>query len=90
MPTAIDATLDAAYVCGVAEQNDMIRKAILAEYDRRELNPYQLWKLVEGDGVSRATIYAFVNGKTTLSTEHAGKIMEALNLKITHPSKSKR
>lgn len=89
MVAVIDAKAGFAYVSDVAEQNDIIRKAIMAEYDRRDLNPYKLWKLVEGEGVSRATVYAFVNGKTTLSTEHAGKIMQALGLTIQLPHKSK-
>lgn len=68
---------------------DMIRDEILAEIKRRGLNGYRLWKLVENSGISRATVYAFLSGKTTLNTEHASIFLDALGLSIT-PTKAKK
>lgn len=89
MASRIDVNVPLAYVSGMAKK---IRDAIIEEYKRRGLNPYQLWKLVENEGVSRATVYAFINGvrkagatrktKTNLSIEHADAMMEALGLEI--------
>lgn len=66
---------------------DIIRTAIMAEFHRQELNAYKLAKKVEGTGVSRTTVYAFVNGDTTLSTAHASRIMTALGLSVSRPTK---
>lgn len=68
---------------------DMIRDEILAEIKRRGLNGYRLWKLVENAGVSRATVYAFLSGNTTLNTEHASVLLDALSLSIV-PAKPKK
>jgi len=80
----VDAGSRVAYVRIVP---NMIETAILAEYRKRKLKPYGLWKLVEQSGVSRATVYAFVNGRTHLSSEHAATFMNALGLKICHTDK---
>lgn len=87
MPGLIDASPATAILPPVPEGEDIIRSAILAEYKRRKLNPYQLWKLVEDAGVSRATIYAFVREQTTLNTRHAAELMRALGLTIAKPKR---
>jgi len=77
MAAVIDAEPRSAYLPGVAE--DIIRDAIMAEVERRGLNAYQLWKLVEGK-VSRTTVYQFMTGNTSLTTETATHILSALSL----------
>lgn len=87
MPALIDPPAPTANLAAVPEGEDIIRSAIMAEYARLDLNPYKLWKMVEDAGVSRATIYAFVNGKTKLNTAHAAELLRALGLAVTKPRK---
>lgn len=93
MTGLIDALPATDILPGVPEGEDIIRAAILAECERRELNAYQLWKLVKDTGVSRATVFNFFrkdeDGKpgTTLNTRHAAQILRALGLSIYKPRK---
>jgi plasmid maintenance system antidote protein VapI len=58
-----------------------IRKAILAELRRRDINANQLAAMV-AEHVHRSHVYDFVAGRKDLSTEKANHLLRALKLTI--------
>lgn len=64
--------------------DSMIRRALLAELGRGQLNAYQLWKSarVHAPQLPRAAVYQFLAGKRMVGVEYAEAMLRAAGLTV--------
>jgi hypothetical protein len=60
-----------------------IRDTINAELKRRGWTKYKLWMAVKDDGISKPTLYDFLNGDRNITSEKLEQVLKALNLTIS-------
>jgi plasmid maintenance system antidote protein VapI len=75
----VDPETSAPYAAFVADNQDIIRAAILTAMKRSGMTKYELWQAVLPD-VSKTTVYEFFKDKVSITTPVASRILKELGV----------